>query len=529
MRQALLVYSQVVLLVVSSACTVANSSGPASDVGKSTGGRATGGTGAAAGNFSAQNGGTAGSSIAAGNAGSAGSSPASADAGSAGSSLGSGFGGSAGTTTATANGSTAGLGISPGSGNSAGTTPQSGGQNSVSGGPATGGVSAAGNATSIGGSSAAGRNGTSLGGSSAAGRSGTSLGGSSSVGGSGASIGGSSSVGGGTPIGGSSSVGSGGAAGTVGSAKSLSPTVFVFERKVASDRDHLVAMDYMSGEQRVITTLAEGSVAGWSLNGVTVSPDRTRIVIASMYGATAADNATGLATNRLWNLDTEGKDFRRLTPVFPNTHPGQLGWHIDVRDPAYSPDGQFVVFDYGEGDSAGGYVAPWVVAADGNSLPSLFETNLDCSVNNNAAFNPVTGDLLLEHAVCIGAGKVGFYSYPSGGGAPDYLVNDQGMSLSSEPPAFSADGSVFVYSGTTYSDNIMSLYAYIVSERRVVTLIPGGVGIDILNATFSPDNTHMVYCVKQGDAYDLRLVDFGVDPPTDSPLTNDGISCDAVF
>ncbi len=309
----------------------------------------------------------------------------------------------------------------------------------------------------------------------------------------------------------------------------MPPTTFVFERRIAGGHDHLVAMDFVSGEQRVITTLAEGSVGGWNIDGATVSPDRTRIVIASLYGPTAADNATGLATNRLWSLDTEGGDFRRLTPVFPNTHAGQTGWRIDVRDPAYSPNGQFIAFDYGEGDLQGGYVAPWVTAADGSSLPSLINTNLDCSVNNNAAFNPVTGDLLLEHVVCIGGAKGGFYLYPSGGGAPDYLVNEEGLSLSSEPPAFSADGSVFVYAGRTYSDNIQSLYAYIMGERRVVLLVPGSVGKDIVSASFAPDNQHMVYCVKEGDAYNLRLLDFSVDPSTDSALTDDGVSCDAVF
>jgi Tol biopolymer transport system component len=311
--------------------------------------------------------------------------------------------------------------------------------------------------------------------------------------------------------------------------KALPATTFVFERKVVNDRDHLVAMDFVSLQQRVITTLTEGTVEGYKVDGVTVSPDRTRLVIASLYGPTAADVATGLATNRLWSLDTEGQDFLRLTPVFPNSHAGQTGWRIDVRDPAYSPDGKVIVFDYGEGNFTSGYVAPWVTAADGSTLPSLFDTNLDCSVNGNAAFNPVTGDLLLAHVVCIGGVKGGYYLYPKGGGAPDYLVNEEGVSLSSEPPAFSVDGSIFAYTARTYSDSVQSLYAYIMSERRVVPLVLGAVGRDVVNASFAPDNMHMVYCVKEGDAYNLRLLNLGADPPTDTALTSDGVSCDAVF
>lgn len=155
---------------------------------------------------------------------------------------------------------------------------------------------------------------------------------------------------------------------------------------------------------------------------------------------------------------------------------------------------------------------------DGSTLPALIQTNLDCSVNDNAVFNPATGDMLLEHAACIDGATAGFYLYPIAGGPPDHLVNSNGVSTSSEPAAFSTDGSVFVYTARAYSDNIQSLYAYIMGERRVVTLLPGAVGIDIVNAAFAPDNVHLVYCVQQGDAYDVRLLDlsgsadgFGVD------------------
>jgi Tol biopolymer transport system component len=215
--------------------------------------------------------------------------------------------------------------------------------------------------------------------------------------------------------------------------------------------------------------------------------------------------------------------------VFPNTHAGQTGWSIDVRDPAFSADGQAVAFDYGEGDSQGGYVAPWLVAADGNSLPKLIATSLSCSVNGNAAFNPATGDLLIEHVVCMSGTGSGFYLYPNAGGAPAYLVNEQGGSISSEPPAFSHDGSLFAYTARANSDGIQSLYAYFMKEGTVAPIVMGASGVDIVNATFAPDNAHLVYCVKQGDAYNLRLVDFGVDPPTDAALTDDGVSCDAVF
>ena len=479
MRKTPFAWSSVGLMLLTSACTIENAS---KSVAAETGGSSTGGTALGGAHTAGANAVTGGAnntvtSFAGAATGIAGSSAVGSNLGTAGASGGSASGGSA-------------------SGGSA----SGGTSDSTSNGGVAGGTTTAG-ATSLRGGAA----------------------------GSGASLGGAVSVGGVNAFGGAAAAGTANVAGSGPAPKSLPPTTFVFERKVASGLDHLVAMDLVSRGQRVITTLAEGSVAGWNIDGVTVSPDRTRIVIASLYGATLADNATGLATNRLWSLDIEGKDFRRLTPVFPNQHAGQTGWRIDVRDPAYSADGQYIVFDYGEGDSQGGYVAPWVLAADGSSLPSLIQTNLDCSVNGNAAFNPVTGDLLLEHAVCIGSQKGGYFLYPNAGGGPDFLVNDTGISISGEPPAFSADGSLFVFTARAYSDNVQSLYAYIMRDRTVVPLIAGSPGTDIVNASFSPDDRYMVYCIRTDNAYDLRVVDFGLDPPVDSALTSDGISCDAVF
>ncbi len=332
---------------------------------------------------------------------------------------------------------------------------------------------------------------------------------------------------------GGSSGGSGqtGGAGKPSSAGPLSPTTFVFERKVTADRDHLVAMDYTTGETRVIATLAEGSVAGWKIDGVSVSPDRTRIVLASPYGATAADVATGLSTNILWSMDINGGDLRRLTPTFNNSHAGTPGFWIDVRNPLFTPDGQQVLFDYGESSGQGGYLAPWYVEAAGGSLPAALDLPLSqgCSVTANLAFQPDTNDLLVEHEVCADDGHEGYFLYPQQGGDPAYLIDAKGVSYSSEAPSFSPDGSVFVYTARAYEDSIQSLYAYLTEKPQVVKLIPGAKGRDIVNASFAPDSAHLVYCVREGDAYDLHVIDLTADPVVDKALTTDGQSCDPVF
>jgi hypothetical protein len=312
------------------------------------------------------------------------------------------------------------------------------------------------------------------------------------------------------------------------SAGPLGPTTFVFERRLPGSRDHLVAMDFTTLEERVITTLEEGTTLGWNIDGAAVSPDRTRIVIATPYGATIQDTSTGLATNILWSLDTNGGDFRRLTPTFESSNPGAFGWSIDVRDPAFSSDGSLVAFDYGEGNAQTGYVASWTVPALGGT-PSLFPTNYSCSVNGDVVFHPVTGDLLIKHDVCADSAEQGFYSYPSSGGAPTFLVNSIGYSISSEPPAFTPDGALFLYTARSYADTIQSLFAYRYEDQAVIPILNGTPDIDIVNAAVSPDNLHIVYCVKAGDAFDLRMLDFSSDVVTDVALTADGVSCDPMF
>ncbi len=318
--------------------------------------------------------------------------------------------------------------------------------------------------------------------------------------------------------------------GAPGAPAALGATTFVFQRDVGDGHEHLMAMDYATGEARTVATLQDGSVQGWNLDGISVSPDRTRIAIATLYGPTAEDVATGLATNGIWTLDVEGGDFQRLTPPFENPRPGNNAWRIDVRDPVYTPDGAQVLYNHGEGDGSGGYVAPWYVEAAGGSLPKPLDLakNASCSVNGNLVFSP-NGDMLIEHNVCIGSEPKGYFLYPKAGGAPDHLVNTDGVSFSSETPAYSPDGSVFVYSARLYDDNIQSLYAYVVADRRVVKLIPGAVGVDVMSAAFAPDNAHLVYCLRSDTTENLYVADLAVDPPAITQLTNDGASCDPIF
>ncbi|MEZ4221913.1 MAG: hypothetical protein R3B13_13355 [Polyangiaceae bacterium] len=338
----------------------------------------------------------------------------------------------------------------------------------------------------------------------------------------GAGAGGTGGGGGASGGGGVGANGGGGGAGAAGTA--LPATTFLFERRVDANRDHLIAMDYATGQERIVSTLVQPNSDGWNIDGVAVSPDRTRIVLASPYGPTQQDTLTGIAAQRLWSMNTEGGDMVRLTPVFEG---GVDTTKIDVRNPVFTPDGLNVFYEYGEYNGGSWYVAPWWVGSGGNAVPSLFQTQQSCSINNNPAVNPVTGDLLLKHTVCLPSVKGGYYLYPAAGGTPTQLVDETGSDL--RRPVFSFDGSAFLFTARSSTDQIQSLYLYLLSTQQLALVISGSQGVDVVDGSFAPDNAHIVYCVNQAGSTNLRLFDLSVDPPVDTPLTSDGASCSPVF
>src|SRR6185295_10736506 len=111
--------------------------------------------------------------------------------------------------------------------------------------------------------------------------------------------------------------------------------------------DVLVAYDLRSGDERVVTDLTGDGSDGWEIWGASISPDRKRIAIASLYGPTKADTDTKLATRRIWTLATDGSDFERVTPVFENTGGGRRLFTIEVDRPAFTQDGSEIIYNFG--------------------------------------------------------------------------------------------------------------------------------------------------------------------------------------
>jgi Tol biopolymer transport system component len=347
---------------------------------------------------------------------------------------------------------------------------------------------------------------------------------------------------GGSGEGGSS--GSSGAAGTGGGTTEpkLPDNTLLFVRHETKDHDVLVARDLAKGTERVLTDLTDDGSSGWEIDSFSLSPDRTRIAFASLFGPTAADTATGLATRAIWTMSTEGKNFQRLTPTFPNGSQGRSSYSLSVGDPEWLADGSRVVFDFGEywwenGQIEGGSF-PWSVASAGGT-PTTFSTPTDCGQVLYPSRNPVTGELLFYRGLCIpGQGDGGgLYLYPATGTtAPTKLVDsahvDGKVDVFLTKAAWFPDGSGFAFIGAiAETDWSPTVLLYDANSTKTFLLAQPPQGSTAYGVAVSTDGTKAVYCVRDDatDAEDLRLLDLAADPITDSALTTDGKSCSPAF
>jgi Tol biopolymer transport system component len=320
----------------------------------------------------------------------------------------------------------------------------------------------------------------------------------------------------------------------------LPVSTFLFEAKAANDRDVLMAYDVESGALSTVTDLRGDGSEGWSIDGYSISHDRMRIAVASLYGATQADVDTKLPTQHIWTFATDGSDFRRLTPVFPNTGGGRKQFQIEIRNPSFSLSGADVLYNYGEywyeGTTLQGGSAIWSVGAGGGTLPSLLPTTATCSLVDPSV-DPKTGKIAIIHSVCAGS-KDGIYLYAAdGSGAPEALVTSDGpVNVSLEPPRWIGDGTGFLFIGTTTimvnGSNAVArgLFAFDMQTRKSSPLVvPQDPDARVVDASVAPDGRGIVYCLQQGEAQNLHLIDLTKDSATDAAITNDGKSCHAVW
>jgi hypothetical protein len=317
--------------------------------------------------------------------------------------------------------------------------------------------------------------------------------------------------------------------------------VLLYVYHQTADNDLLLARDLESGDEVLITDLTGDGSSGWNIEGFSVSPDRRRIALASLYGPTDEDVATGLATRAIWTLAANGTDFERLTPTFPNDSQGRTGFQYSVDYPEWTADGSQVLYNFGtywwEGTTLEGGTFPWMVAADGSSLPTTFTLSAPCTVIHPSR-NPITGDFLFIHSVCVpgqGDGD-GIYLYPAAGSdSPQQLVAstrvEGGVDVYLGKPAWLPDGSGFLFmGGTADTDWEVGLLIYDVQEGTIAPLVPAPANATISSVAMSPDASKIVYCVRDDEGNeDLHLIDLGLESPTDVAITTDGKSCDPAF
>lgn len=321
-------------------------------------------------------------------------------------------------------------------------------------------------------------------------------------------------------------------------------TTFLFVQKDAYDHDTLIAYDRASGRAATVTDFTGDGSNGWSLgNGYAISPDRTRIAVASLYGATRADIDTKLAAKRIWSLAVDGSDFVRLTPVWENKAAGRTNWQIEVSDPVFSKDGANVFFDYGEywyeGTNLQGAAGIWSASAAGGALPDLFQAPSPCSLVSPSV-DPSTGKVAVIHSVCVpGQGQQdGIYLHDeNGGGTPELLLaSSNEVDLMLEQPRWGADGSGFVFIALARvpdgnsTRQVRSLFVFDMKTRKATpVVVPENPDARVIDAAAAPDASAIVYCLQEGDAQNLHLIDLSGDQATDTAITNDGKSCHPVW
>ena len=164
---------------------------------------------------------------------------------------------------------------------------------------------------------------------------------------------------------------------------------------------------------------------------------------------------------------------------------------------------------------------------------------MSASTHNAIAVNPATGDVLFVHSVCTSTADEGLFLYPKKGGKPVKLLQ-AGYGAGKVDPALEkaswlADGSGFVFVGTIEvtrgdaTDTANSLLSYDMTSGDVSVLVIPDENTHIRNAAIAPNGDGIVYCLAHDDLLDLHAIDLTADPPVDSAITDDGISCSPVF
>lgn len=338
----------------------------------------------------------------------------------------------------------------------------------------------------------------------------------------------------------------------------LPTTAFVFVRTVREDVDHIVAFDTATGEETLITELDDDGNSGTDVDGLAVSPDRKWIAFTAIFRPTQEDADTNLPAQILWVVSVDGQIFRRLSATIQNPHTQTCStdfdcqtttghcnsfrnrceprnFSMDVRDPAWSADGQNVLVNLGMvwfDDQLAGGVTIARVSIEGSHFLPLASDAL-CQVVSDAVVRPETGDILEQHSVCLGGANDGLFLRDIQTDTVDELIAAGGTIGDIDvlrPAWIDRDNLIFASyrnwdvdgNGTIDSSGVGLLHVN-VATQQIVRQVPPLAGIRFSGVAAAPAGNALAMCLTrdQGGSDIFVLTDDEA-----RPVTSDGKSCE---
>jgi Tol biopolymer transport system component len=368
--------------------------------------------------------------------------------------------------------------------------------------------------------------------------------------------------------------GSGSTGGTTGSStgssvgaavQALPITTFVYLKVThsgVSETDELWGYDVATKQAALITNLPSSGTGGEvGIAGHSISPDRKSIAFAAYFRPDAADLATGLATAAIWTVAVDGTNFQRRSPTQPDSGGSGnactidascgdsdyvcasalcrlRGFNIDVRDPAWAPDGSAIMFNIGDywtkGDGTlGGGTVPWIALLAGG-LPTAAIASPPCAQVSDVAYDPRGGAFLAINSVCVAGSDEGLWSYPLAGGAPTQIAGSSldSVDVSLAPPSWTPDGAGFVFAGAAKtmiggstvqaSDGLVYLTQ---GSTLGILASPPSADVYVDDITVSADGNYYAYTQRDSsDAMNIYVIDISSGSAVTTQVTSDGVS-----
>lgn len=343
----------------------------------------------------------------------------------------------------------------------------------------------------------------------------------------------------------------------------LPATSIVFERTHPDDPslESLHVLDLGTGEERLLTDIADTGSPGAAIVGSALSPDRRWVLFATAHGFDESDVAMGSGARIVWRIAADGSVTERVSPRAPDTSlTGQVcrvqpdcpadqacdtqrhrcyrtGEQLTTGNPAVGPDGSATYYEVGSFDfsTAGIAGGAWLAEQRANDATVRFlGAEARCGLVTNPAPSPVPGIVLAIHTVCLDATQEGIHVWDTATGQHQLVVphSMSGLDIQLETPDWLADGSGFAFVARDFVDDETGrwlgagAFVYDIASGRTERIIPPAAqGYDVDSLALAPTGDAAVVCYATPAGHELWLVPLPY-PGTAQPLVQDGRSCD---